>query len=346
MQGGKFMATMKQLWWVDKDQIELKDVEIPEVKPNEVKVKIAYAALCATDVHQVTMGVMNSKPPAPLGHEASGVIAELGEEAAKKGYKVGDKVTLFPGSHCGGCEWCKRGMEQYCINFKPTGAFAEYVVTDINTIYKLPDDADLKEYSIVEPTNCCLRAMDLAPIRHGATVCVAGVGGIGSIMLNQILLSGAARITVIEPVEQKLQMSLEMGAEYVIDPFNEDAVARAMEITDGLGFDYVFEMSGSPKAAETPLKILARCGTAVYFAVFPPTYEMPLNLHELYMKEGRIQTVFTSTSIMPRSIKMIKRMQTDKIIQKVMPLSQAVESFEVFKTSKYPKILLDCSDVE
>ena len=57
MQGGKFMATMKQLWWVDKDQIELKDVEIPEVKPNEVKVKIAYAALCATDVHQVTMAL-------------------------------------------------------------------------------------------------------------------------------------------------------------------------------------------------------------------------------------------------------------------------------------------------
>ena len=57
------MATMKQLWWVDWDQIELREVEIPQVKPNEVKVKVAYAALCATDVHQVTMGVMNSKPP-------------------------------------------------------------------------------------------------------------------------------------------------------------------------------------------------------------------------------------------------------------------------------------------
>lgn len=59
------MATMKQLWWVDWDQIELREVEIPQVKPNEVKVKVAYAALCATDVHQVTMGVMNSKPPRP-----------------------------------------------------------------------------------------------------------------------------------------------------------------------------------------------------------------------------------------------------------------------------------------
>ena len=325
------MATMKQLWWVDWDQIELREVEIPQVKPNEVKVKVAYAALCATDVHQVTMGVMNSKPPAPLGHEASGTIVELGEQAAAAGYKVGDKVTMFPVSHCGECEWCKKGMTQYCINSKPTGAFAEYVVTDVKTIYKL------------EPTNCCLRAMDLAPIRHGATVCVAGVGGIGSIMLNQILLSGAARITVIDPVPEKRELALSMGAQYAIDPFNEDAVARAMEITDGLGFDYVFEMSGSPKASETPLKILARCGTAVYFAVFPPKFEMPLNLHDLYMKEGRIQTVFTTTTIMNRSINMIERMQTDKIIGKIMPLSEAVESFEVFKTSKYPKILLDCS---
>ena len=215
--------------------------------------------------------------------------------------------------------------------------------TDVKTIYKLPDNVELRDYAIVEPTNCCLRAMDLAPIRHGATVCVAGVGGIGSIMLNQILLSGAARITVIDPVPEKRELALSMGAQYAIDPFNEDAVARAMEITDGLGFDYVFEMSGSPKASETPLKILARCGTAVYFAVFPPKFEMPLNLHDLYMKEGRIQTVFTTTTIMNRSINMIERMQTDKIIGKIMPLSEAVESFEVFKTSKYPKILLDCS---
>lgn len=337
------MATMKQLWWTDWNQIELKDVEIPAVKTNEVKVKVAYAALCATDVHQVTMGVMGSKPPAPLGHEASGTIVELGEQAAAAGYKVGDKVTMFPVSHCGECEWCKKGMAQYCINAKPTGAFAEYVVTDVKTIYKLPDDANLRDYAIVEPTNCCLRAMDLAPIRHGASVCVAGVGGIGSIMLNQILLSGASNITVIDPVPEKRALALSMGAKYAIDPFNEDVAARAMEITGGLGYDYVFEMSGSPKAAETPLRILARCGTAVYFAVFPPTFEMPLNLHDLYMKEGRIQTVFTSPDIMSRSIGMIDRMQTDKIIGKIMPLSEAVQSFEVFHTSQYPKILLDCS---
>ncbi|MBR2188017.1 MAG: alcohol dehydrogenase catalytic domain-containing protein, partial [Eubacterium sp.] len=107
------MATMKQLWWTHDKEIELKDVEIPEVKPNEVKIKMAYAAICASDVHQVEQNVMGAQPPAPLGHEGSGVIVELSDEAAKAGYKVGDKVTMFPVSHCGMCENCKNGKPQY-----------------------------------------------------------------------------------------------------------------------------------------------------------------------------------------------------------------------------------------
>lgn len=185
--------------------------------------------------------------------------------------------------------------------------------------------------------------MDLVGIKHGSSVAVSGVGGIGSIMLNMILMSGASKITAIDPVESKRKLSLEMGAQYVIDPINENIEKRAAEITDGNGFDYVFEMSGSPKASEPALEILARCGTAVYFAVYPPKYEMPLNLYNLYMKEGRIQTVFTTPSIVPRTINLIPRLQMDKIIGKIMPLSSAVESFQVFNKSIYPKILLDCS---
>jgi threonine dehydrogenase-like Zn-dependent dehydrogenase len=339
------MAKMKQLWFVEKGKVDLLEVEVPSVGSNQVRVKIAYAALCATDVHQVTMGVLGAVPPMALGHEASGVIEEISPEAMKAGYQVGDHVALFPVTNCGNCEWCKRGMTQYCINAQTTGAFAEYVVVDISAVFKIPKDADLKKYALVEPTNCTLRAMDLSPIKHGSTVAIAGIGGIGSIMLNQILLSGAAKITAIDPVPEKRELALAMGASYAIDPFQEDVGKKSMEITDGMGFDTVFEMSGSPKAAETPLKILARCGTAVYFAVFPPEYELPLNLYELYMKEGRLQTVFTTTQIMHRSIHMIERMQTDKIIGKIMPLRDAVESFEVFHQSIYPKILLDCSEV-
>ncbi|HCX63777.1 MAG TPA: alcohol dehydrogenase [Eubacteriaceae bacterium] len=335
--------TMKQVWFADENKIEVREVAIPDVKPNQVKVKIAYAALCATDVHMVTMGVLDAKPPMHMGHEASGIIEELGDKAQKFGLKVGDKVALSPVTNCGNCRYCKKGQHQYCENAEDTGAFAEYVVTDVSAVFKLEDDADLKKYALVEPANCTIRAMDLAQIKHGSKVAISGIGGIGSILLNMILLSGAAKVTAIDPVESKRKMALEMGAAHVLDPFNDDLEGKTDEITNGEGFDYVFEASGSPKASQAPLKMLAKCGTVVYFAVFPPDYEMPLNLYDLYMKEGRIQTVFTSPSIMPRAIDLIPRLQLDKIIGKVLPLSDALEGFELFEQSIYPKILFDCS---
>lgn len=337
------MATMKQVWFAAADTVEVREVQVPKVGPNQIRAKIAYAALCATDVHMVSMGVLGAKPPMRLGHEASGTIEEMGEEAKKTGLKVGDKVCLFPVSHCGKCFRCKEGKTQYCLNATDTGAFAEYVVADASVFYKIPDDADLQRYSLVEPANCTVRAMDLAEVRHGASVAVSGVGGIGSILLNMVILTGGARITVIDPVASKRRNALEMGAAHAIDPVNENIVRRAMEITDGKGFDYVFEASGSPRAAMPAFDILGKCGTLVYFAVYPPTYAMPLNLYELYMKEGRIQTVFTTTSIMPRTIDIMPRLQLERVIGKVMPLSEAVAAFALFEKSIYPKILLDCS---
>lgn len=337
------MATMKQLWFEERGRIALREVPVPPVERGQVKVKIAYTAICATDVHQVSMGVMGAEPPAPLGHESSGVIVEVGEGTEDTGFAVGDRVCLAPVTYCGMCPPCKRGTPQYCEHLVTTGSYAEYVVCDQSAVFKIPDDGDLQQYALVEPMACTLRAMELAPIPHGASVAVSGIGGIGSILLNQVILSGAARVTAIDPVPDKRELARAMGAQYTLDPFNEDIVARAMEITEGVGFDFIFEVSGSPKAAEPPLKMMAQCGTVVYFAVFPPDYELPLNLHELYLREGRIQTVFTTPWLMPKAINLLPRMQLDKVIGKVMPLSEVVEAFALFEKSKYPKILIDCS---
>jgi len=337
---------MKAIWWTGPDKIELLDTPVPETKPGTIKIKIAYAAICATDLHMVSMGVMNAKLPEggrQMGHEGCGTIEEMGAGTEKSGLKVGDKVAMQPRGSCGYCANCKAGMQQYCMNSIGGSMFAEYVVTAPSGVYKLPDDADLINYSIVEPTVCVVRAMDLSPIRHGQSVMVSGVGAIGSILLNTVILSGASNITVSDPVPQKRENALAMGAQYVIDPVNEDLVARGLEITGGRGFDHIFEVSGVPAAAPPCIKLLARCGTVTYFAVFPPTYELPLNLHELYMKEGRIQTVFTHPTITPRVIELIPRMQTDRIIGKVYDLADGMEAIEMFHKSIYPKILLKCS---
>lgn len=333
---------MKQLWYVEENKIELLDVPIPDVGYGQVKIKVAYTAICATDIHMVTMGVLGAKPPMALGHETSGVIVEMGEGTAGSKLKVGDKVVANPTSACGICSECRSGHSQYCLQAVPTGAFAEYIVASAHTVYKVPDNADLRHYALVEPTVCTIRAMDLAQVRHGDTVLLSGAGGIGSILLNMIILSGAAKITVSEPVASKRENALAMGAQYTIDPFTEDFVERAMEITGGNGFDHIFEASGAPQAAQPCARAIARSGKITYFAVFPPKFDFPVNLYELYMREASIQTVFTNPDIFPRAINLIPRMQMDKIIGKILPLDHALEAIELFNQSIYPKILLEC----
>jgi len=341
------MATMQAIWWTGPDKIELRnDVPIPEVKPGTVKVKIAYAAICATDLHMVSMGVMNAafkEGGAPMGHEGSGEIVEMGPDTEKSGLKVGDKVAMFPDSACGVCENCKNGIRQYCVNATFGATYGQYLVVPVTGVFKLPDDADLQRYALTEPANCCVRAMDLSPIRHGQTVLVSGAGAIGSILLDMVIHSGAAKITVSDPVPQKRENAVAMGAQYTIDPLKENLVARGMEITDGKGFDHVFEVSGVPAAALPCLDLMARCGTVTYFAVYPPDYTMPLNLHGMFMKEGRIQTVFTCPDIMHRVIKLMPRIQTDKIIGRVYDLADGMEAIDMFHKSIYPKILLKCN---
>lgn len=333
---------MKSVYFSAPQRIELRDVAEPRPGPGAVKIKVAYAALCATDLHMVTMGILGAKPGIPLGHEASGVIVELGEGLENCGLRVGDKVATAPISFCGKCDMCKKGMPQYCRSAVPVAAFSEYMTADVSAVFKLPEDADMQRYSLVEPAVCTVRAMDIAQIRHGDTVAVSGIGGIGSILLNMALLSGASEVTVIDPVPEKRELALSMGASHALDPVRDDLVGASMEITGGAGFDRVFEVSGSPSASEVCLKLVAHCGKVIYFAVFPPDYAMPLNLYDLYMKEASIHTVFTTHTLYPRTIRLMPRLQTDKIIGKVMDLEDAVEAFELFKTSRYPKILLKC----
>lgn len=335
---------MKSLYFARPDVIELWDVDEPTPGFGQVKVKTAYASICATDIHQVTMGVLGAKPPMPLGHETSGTIVELGPGTESSGLAIGDKVTAFPVSVCGQCDNCTAGRRQYCRNAVPFGGFSEYYVTSATSVFKLPEEADLKSYTIVEPLACAIRAMDLAPISHGQTVAISGVGGIGAIVMNTILLSGGAKVSVIEPVESKRATALDLGCLHAIDPSKQDVVAEAMSITSGKGFDIIFEASGAPKAAEPALASLGACGRMVYFAVYPPNYILPVNLYELYLKEASIHTVFTSPDIFPRAIDLIPRLALDRIIGPEMPLSQALEAIDMFHSGQYPKIILNCSE--
>ena len=333
---------MKALAYVEPNKIDLLDVPEPNPEKGLIKVKINYCALCATDIHIVTQNLYNRKPPYILGHEATGSIVEFGNCADTGGLRLGDKVVLSSMTPCGLCDACRRGDDCFCRHALVTQAFAEYAVVRPNALFRIPDEADELHYCLAEPCASAMRGIDLSDLRLGDTVAISGVGGIGSIILNMLYMRGAACITAIDPIPQKRELAKQLGAGHVLDPFDNDFQAKMKEITGGRGFDVFFEVSGSPKAAAVTLKNLAPKGRAMLFAVYPQDFELSVNLYRMYLKEARIQTVFTTIYNYPRVLQLIPRMQADKLIGKVMPLSQAHEAFELFKKSVFPKIVLKC----
>ena len=281
MKGGK---KMKALFYTAPGKCEMREIPEPQLQPTDgMKIRIDYCAMCATDVHIVTMGLYGMPAPWLMGHECMGTIVEINPHGEAAGFKVGDRVVVNGTAPCGCCSECKRGNDIFCkhpIRGSADIGFTEYCTAQPQQCFKIPEDSpvDPMYYCLAEPMASAMDGMDLADIKIGDNVLLSGCGSIGSIILNMLLLKGGANVTVSDPVPEKRDLALRMGAQYVVDPMNEDLIARGMEITGGRGYDIIFDAAGVPKAAPPLLKLLAHKGTCVYFAVFPMDYELERDL--------------------------------------------------------------------
>ena len=329
------MSTMKGYVPLTSKTVQLKQFPIPVPAHGQVLVKIAYCAMCATDVHRMSGSIGTADKNTIIGHECSGVVVQVGPDTAHMGFKVGDRVVVDPNRYCHYCDACKK--DQKCtvmtVASRGHGCFAEYKLCDVESCHHIPDRLSLKRAVMVEPVTSVMRAMDLAQIKQGQTVALSGAGGIGMLLLWAIKHTGASNITVIEPVEEKWELCRTLGAKNCINPFRENVYERCMELTGGAGFDYVFEVSGARSAAPVCTDIIGFGGNVVYFAVFPSDYELPLNLNKLYSKEGRIQTVFTHRTNFPRAVNFLA--DCDDAVDAVMglefPFDRVNDAFEAFK---------------
>jgi len=324
------------------------DIDIPAPGANQVLIKVAYAALCATDIHGAGgfIGMGGGRSESAIGHECSGVVVKLGSEASDKGFEIGDHVVGDPGMYCHYCKACKEGKKCTTKHDRGPGSMAQYKCYNLDSCHVIPKEMDLKRGALIEPTTCVLRAIDLTHPLMGQTACLSGAGGIGMLLLRAIKRAGLTRITVIEPVEEKWPLIMELGADNIINPKTQDVRAECARITGDIGYDYVYECAGVPSAGPVCLDIIGYGGTVCYFAVYTEDYELPVNLNKLYKKEGRIQTVFVHPTNFPRAVRFVQEDDPviDKIIGLELPIDRAPEAFEAFETSKYSKIVLKCNE--
>jgi 2-desacetyl-2-hydroxyethyl bacteriochlorophyllide A dehydrogenase len=325
-------------------KVAVRDIPVPEVGDEEVKIKVAYCSICGSDPHLVE-GIFGWPVPFGMGHEVSGVIVELGKNANHKGLKVGDRVAGNFLHFCGTCYYCQNGQQQFCENIPPGNAgMAEYTVWHESQVYKLPDDISLRKGCLLEPTSIAVRVSDKTSLKVGQRVAINGSGPIGLLTLQVLKMHGATSITVFEPVAERRAVALEFGADYVVDPMASDVVEEAMKITDGRGYDVVIDVSGAVKALANLPKITAKGGMLLFGAMYPNTYEFPINLYQYcYSNEIAFTGFYVSPYTYPRALQLLPKMKLDKFITKAFPIDQAEEAFAAQVSGKYLKILIECN---
>ena len=250
--------------------LDLREVDIPHPKADEVLIEIKAAGICGTDVH-ILHDQYPYWPPVILGHEFSGQIVEAGKQVS--GYRVGERVVGEPHTlACGKCELCRTGYMQLCaskrsIGWGIHGAFARYMVLPEKLLHRIPDTMSFDEAALVEPTaNVVQDVIERGGVQANDFVAVSGPGPIGLLAMMAARAAGASQVALIgvqADVQVRLVVGRELGADHIIVADAENATERIGELTAGRGADVVVEASGSPAAIASSVGMVRRLGRIV-----------------------------------------------------------------------------------
>src|SRR3984893_18396803 len=247
--------------------LAIASVPVPAIGPTDVLVRVSAASICGTDLHIYGWDRWSQgriKPPVTLGHEFCGMVEKIGEEVTA--VKPGDFVSAEMHVNCGHCHQCRLGEAHICQNLRiigigQDGAFAEFVKIPAPNIWKL--DAAIPEHygAILDPLGNAVHTV-LAGRVAEKTVLVTGSGTSGLMCIAVAKACGSSTVFATETNEKRRSMAKKMGADVVLNPAAEDAVAKILAETNGTGVDALLEMSGNPMAIQQGFKALRAGGRA------------------------------------------------------------------------------------
>ena len=301
-------GTMKTAVMLGIGKMGFEEREIPQVKEDEVLVKLEYVGICGSDLHYYESGAIGDyvvKPPFVLGHEPGGTVVEVGRNV--KHLKAGDRVALEPGKTCGHCEFCKSGRYNLCpdVVFFATppvdGVFQEYVAHEADLCFKLPDNVSTMEGALIEPLAVGFHAAMQGGARAGQTAVVMGAGCIGLVTMMALKAMGVTKVYTVDIMEKRLQKALELGADGVINAGQADAVEEVRKLTDGKGCDLVIETAGTQATTVQAIRMTKK-GAAIVLVGYSKSGEMTLPMSLALDKELTFKTVFRYRHIYPMAI--------------------------------------------
>ena len=337
------------------EDIRYEDIETPKVEPGKVLVKIKYTGICGSDIPRVNQGTAHYTPIV-LGHEFSGTVAEVGEGVTS--VKAGDRVAGIPLVPCMKCEDCQKGNYSLCkhydfIGSHSFGSYAEYVAVPEKNVVKFSDDVSFEQGAFFEPATVALHGLERTGYQGGKTVAILGGGTIGLLTMQWAKIFGAKKIVVFDIAEERLELAKRLGADAGINTLKENFMADAKALSDGKGYDYVFETAGNTITMKMAFELAANKAEICFIGT--PTKELSFTVKEwenMNRKEFKLTGSWMSYSapfpghewdLVAHYFATGDLKLDESFIFKKIPLSQIDTAFAMYKTPGMVKgkILID-----
>jgi threonine 3-dehydrogenase len=328
--------------------LQMDTVAVPSTGPTDVLVRVKTASICGTDLHIYGWDRWSQgriKPPVTLGHEFCGTVERVGDEV--RAVMAGDFASAEMHVNCGHCHQCQLGQAHICQNLRIIGidldgAFAEFVKIPASNIWKL--DPSIPEHygAILDPLGNAVHAVLAGPVA-GQTVLVTGCGPIGLMSIAVAKACGSSMVFATETNEQRRAMAKKMGADVVLNPSTENAVAKILAETGGTGVDALLEMSGNPTAIQQGFKALRAGGRASLLGI--PTENVPLDLvNDVIFKGATVEGIYGrrmyETWVQMTALLKAGRLNLEPLFGEQAPLDKFEGAFSLLQGGLAGKILL------
>jgi D-xylulose reductase len=319
-----------------KGDITIRDIDVNEpMSTRDVRIAVRSVGVCGSDVHYYTHGAIGPfvvREPMILGHEASGIVIDVGEEVTD--LAPGDRVCMEPGIPDPRSKASRLGMYNLdpSVRFWATppvhGVTRPTVVHPAEFTYKLPDNVSFGAGAMVEPLAVGMHAVNKAGISPGDVAVVIGAGTIGLVTIMAALAGGCSEVIALDMKQPKLDIAAKLGSVRTVNIAEADPHDAVSDITGNWGVDVVFEASGASPAMDSALGLLRPGGTLV--AIGMPLEPVPFDVVAAQAKEVRMETIFRYANVYERAVKLLASgaINVDPLVTETYPFAKSVEAYE------------------
>jgi threonine dehydrogenase-like Zn-dependent dehydrogenase len=314
---------MRAAFFVGPRSLTLRDTQVPEPGPGQVRLRVRYCGICGSDLTVYKTGAL-SGPDVILGHEIAAVV----DEDRSGRFEPGMRVVPYPkGTGCGECVWCREGRPRYCLNppsDRHGGGFAEFVVASAADLLPVPDGVPDRAAAVAEPLGVALRGVEIAGPRAGDLAYVHGLGPIGLFSVAGLVAAGC-RVVGSDPRPDRRDLALGQGAEAVFDPVEEDPFATLLRF-EPRGPRVAFECSGVGPSLQ---QVFDACGPGGVVGILGVPMA-PVFLLRMTLKELRAFSIQgPSPDSMRRALGLLgERPGMAEVVTGAVPLEEAGAAFE------------------